>query len=79
MVDSQRQDRLGGTSRMTQVDGLRVSAISGVVCGDCRFILEVEIVVFKPICNRLASMGNSSSRRKGSLPPPMVFIKVSHK
>ena len=49
-----------------------------MVCGDCQFILQVEIVVFEPVCYCLTCVGDSTGLREGSLPPWVMCIQISH-
>jgi len=79
MVYGQCQDRLSNrSSGKTQVNGSGVSTVPGMVRGVCWFVLKVEMIIFKPICNRKACTGDTGSLRKGSLPPWVVCVEVSH-
>ena len=80
MVHGQCQDRLRNrSSGKIQVNGRGVSAIPGMMCGDCWYVLKVEMIIFKPICNRKACTGDTGRLWKGSLPPWVVCVEVSHK
>jgi hypothetical protein len=80
MVDSQCWNRLGDrAARETQIDGRGVAAISWVMGRYSRLVMEMEVVVFQPVDYRVCSSGGTGTLWKGTLPPHMMCIEVTHK
>jgi len=48
-----------------------------MVGGDSWFVLEVEVVVFEPVCDGMACGGGAGCVRQGALPPRVVRVKVT--
>jgi hypothetical protein len=48
-----------------------VSRYSGLV-------VEMEVVVFQPVNYRMGSSGGTSALRKGTLPPHVMCVEVTH-
>jgi len=49
-----------------------------MVGGDCWFVLEVDVVVFEPVCNGMACGGGVGCVGHGALPPWLVRVEVAH-
>jgi len=60
------------------VDGGGVASIPWMMGGDCWFILEVEVVVFEPVCDGMACGGGAGCVGQGALPPWVVCVEVAH-
>ena len=43
-----------------------------------RLVVEVEVVVLQPVDYRVGSSGGTSALWKGTLPPHMMCIEVTH-